>query len=202
MGICLERSVDMVVGLLGDPQGRRRVCAARPELSRGARGVHADRYAGPGAGHSAGAPRAAAALCGHVLCLDRDAPSDRGAAGHRPAPVAATAESLAYVIYTSGSTARPRACFVPHATRSSISWHGTQAGFASGGRVAQSPQSASTSPCMEICPRCARQERLVDRGRRHAAATGRAFAAFIQDRAITTLFVPNVVLQHLAQAVW
>ena len=33
VGLCVERSLEMVVGLLGDPQGRRRLSAARSRLS-------------------------------------------------------------------------------------------------------------------------------------------------------------------------
>ena len=41
VGICVERSVEMIVGLLGIPQSRRRLRPARPGLSRRTTGVHA-----------------------------------------------------------------------------------------------------------------------------------------------------------------
>ena len=43
VGLCLERSLELVVALLGDPQGRRRLRAARPGVPAGAAGVHAGR---------------------------------------------------------------------------------------------------------------------------------------------------------------
>ena len=39
VGVCVERSPELVVGMLGDPQGRRRLRAARPGLSAGAAGA-------------------------------------------------------------------------------------------------------------------------------------------------------------------
>ena len=49
VGLCLERSAELVVGLLGDPQSRRGLCAARPGLSPGAAGLHARGCPGAGA---------------------------------------------------------------------------------------------------------------------------------------------------------
>ena len=49
VGIWMERSLDMMVGLAGDAQGGRGVCAAGPELSAGAPGLHAGGCAGAGA---------------------------------------------------------------------------------------------------------------------------------------------------------
>ena len=92
----------------GDPQGRRRLCAARPELSRGARGVHADRYAGPGAGHAARhCSRSCRRLAG-TCCAWTGTRRAIAAQPDTDPPCAATAESLAYVIYTSGSTGTPK----------------------------------------------------------------------------------------------
>jgi amino acid adenylation domain-containing protein len=48
-----------------------------------------------------------------VIVLDRDA-DIIAAAPHQPPPCAATPEDLAYVIYTSGSTGRPKGVEIPH----------------------------------------------------------------------------------------
>ncbi|MGA5301850.1 amino acid adenylation domain-containing protein [Nucisporomicrobium flavum] len=47
-----------------------------------------------------------------VICLDRDA--DMLAAGDTPPPVEVAGDDLAYVIYTSGSTGRPKGVQIPH----------------------------------------------------------------------------------------
>ena len=43
VGLCVERSLEMVVALLGDPEGGRRVRAAGPGVSARAAGLHAAR---------------------------------------------------------------------------------------------------------------------------------------------------------------
>ena len=44
VAICVERSLEMVVGLLGDPQSGRSLCPAGPQFSGRTLGVHACRY--------------------------------------------------------------------------------------------------------------------------------------------------------------
>ena len=60
VGLCVERSPEMVIGPARHPQGRRRLPAARPELSARAAGLHAGRRRLPGAGDATGAARPAA----------------------------------------------------------------------------------------------------------------------------------------------
>ena len=60
VGLCVERSLEMLVGAARHPQGRRRLSAARPRLPAGAARLHARGCARPGAGHAVGAARAAA----------------------------------------------------------------------------------------------------------------------------------------------
>jgi amino acid adenylation domain-containing protein len=113
VGICTERSLEMVVGLLGimkaggayvpiDPgfpaerqrfmlqDAEVRVLLTQEELLTGLPPHEAE-----------------------VVCLDRDA--ERIAAASTNAPrCAATPDHLAYVIYTSGSTGRPKGVQIPH----------------------------------------------------------------------------------------
>jgi amino acid adenylation domain-containing protein len=112
VGICLERSVDMVVGLLGVMKAGGAYVPIDPgfpsdrqqfmlEDADAAVLVTQEQLLEQLPSHSA-----------HVVCLDRDQ-RVRAAAASAPR-CAATPEDLAYVIYTSGSTGRPKGVQIPH----------------------------------------------------------------------------------------
>ncbi|MGC4813633.1 amino acid adenylation domain-containing protein [Micromonospora sp. DT228] len=113
VGVCLERSVDLVVGLLGvlmsgaaylpldpghPPQRLATMCA-----DAGAMALLTEAELRP----------VLAECAGEVVCLDldRDAIAACGPLGAGPAR---SDERLAYVIYTSGSTGRPKGVEVTH----------------------------------------------------------------------------------------
>ncbi|HVF59868.1 MAG TPA: amino acid adenylation domain-containing protein [Thermoanaerobaculia bacterium] len=113
VGVCLERSPELVVALLGvlaaggaylplDPTYPAERLAAMLEDGEVPALVTVERLLGALPPHDA-----------RVLCLDCEA---AGLAAESPAPLAnlATPESLAYVLYTSGSTGRPKGVAVPH----------------------------------------------------------------------------------------
>jgi amino acid adenylation domain-containing protein len=56
-----------------------------------------------------------------VICLDRDREVIARHATHLP-PSAATPENLAYVIYTSGSTGKPKGVMIPHRALVNLLW--------------------------------------------------------------------------------
>ncbi len=112
-----ERSPELVVAILGDPQGRRRLRPARPRLPGGPAGLHgwrtparrcwSPRRAGarprPASGRRSWTPRA----------------GDRRRTRSRPPPERRRRpDHSAYVIYTSGSTGRPKGV-VRHRTATS-----------------------------------------------------------------------------------
>ncbi|MEW5927747.1 MAG: non-ribosomal peptide synthase/polyketide synthase [Gemmatimonadota bacterium] len=117
VALCLERSPEMVVALLGvlkaggayvplDPA----YPAERLAYTLGDSGapvlVTRERHLAAFAGAAGGAAR--------VVCLDRDAAEIAARPEHAPEG-GAGADGLAYVIYTSGSTGRPKGVLVPHA---------------------------------------------------------------------------------------
>ncbi|XYH97209.1 amino acid adenylation domain-containing protein [Sorangium sp. So ce1128] len=113
VGLCVERSLEMLVGLLGilksgaayvplDPAYPRERLRAMQEDSRLPLLLTQERLlpALPDTGARA-------------ICLDRDWPAIAGAPDRDPTP-RAREEDLAYVIYTSGSTGRPKGVMVRH----------------------------------------------------------------------------------------
>ena len=112
VGLCVERSLEMIVGLLGI-------------LKAGAAYVPLDpSYPQERLAYMAGDARPVLVLTQQALsdrldrgiarlCLDSEWEAVAGFAAGNPAPLA-EAGHLAYVIYTSGSTGRPKGVGVPH----------------------------------------------------------------------------------------
>jgi amino acid adenylation domain-containing protein len=114
VGICVERSLELVIGLLGvlkaggayvplDPAYPKERLAAMLEDAEMLRVLltkeHLLEHLPP---HSS-----------HTLCLDRDW-HNIDAQPKEPPPFTATVEHLVYVIFTSGSTGRPKGAAVQH----------------------------------------------------------------------------------------
>ena len=117
----MERSLDLVVGLLGILQAGAAYVPLDPELSARAARLHAGRQSGrgPADARSAASP---ARLRRATLCLDRDADAP-GSGSRRPRRRAIHRPQLAYTIYTSGSTGRPKGAGNTHGgLRNRLQW--------------------------------------------------------------------------------
>jgi amino acid adenylation domain-containing protein len=113
VGICMERSIEMIVGLLGILKAGGAyvpLVASYPEARLGLmlEDTQASLVVSDLASQNSLPPHSA-----HVICLDRDweeiAREPQVNPGNR-----STADNLAYVIYTSGSTGVPKGVEVPH----------------------------------------------------------------------------------------
>ena len=116
-------------------------------------------------------------------------------------PARPLSENLAYVIYTSGSTGTPKGMLIPHASAGEP--HALARGRAShrARRVAQFTSiSFDVSPVGDLLRRCCYGATLIVARRRHAAATG-AVRSRHRRTARSRPRRPDVVLQHLSQAV-
>ena len=117
VGLCVERSPEMVIGLLGILKAGGAYLPLDAGLSARTAGVHAGRRRRRGAGD--------AVRAGSIGCLlYRNAPRSSGstrtaAIARHPAPrppLDLDPRHPAYVIYTSGSTGTPKAVVVEHAS--------------------------------------------------------------------------------------
>jgi amino acid adenylation domain-containing protein len=113
VGLCVERSIEMLIGVLGvlkaggayvplDPQYPRQRLAFMLEDACPAVLLTQSDLEG-----------SLPACSAFVICLDDEA-EQPGADAAPPLPNAATAANLAYVIYTSGSTGQPKGVMIPH----------------------------------------------------------------------------------------
>ncbi len=113
VGICLQRSPDMVVGVLGIMKAGAAYVPVDPEFpalrrrfmleNSGARAMVTE------SALAADVPVAGLA----VVCLDADRPQI-GRCSTQPPSVTVGPEDLAHVIYTSGSTGQPKGVEIPH----------------------------------------------------------------------------------------
>ena len=112
VGIAMERSLDLVVGLLGILQTGAAYVPLDPSYPTDRLAfMLADSQVATLLTHEALV--AQLGFSGPTLCLDRDWPAIAQYPTTAP-PVRFTAEHLAYVIYTSGSTGRPKGVMVRH----------------------------------------------------------------------------------------
>ncbi|SDY36076.1 amino acid adenylation domain-containing protein [Myxococcus xanthus] len=115
VGLCMERSVDMVVGVLAILKAGGAYVPMDPAYP-------AQRLAYMVSDSNVGCvltqQRVADKLAGHkveVLCVDDAAPTNEPRSESNP-PRLSEPEHLAYVIYTSGSTGKPKGVMVQHAS--------------------------------------------------------------------------------------
>ncbi|NOK22422.1 amino acid adenylation domain-containing protein, partial [Corallococcus carmarthensis] len=114
VGLCLERSVDMVVALLGVWKAGGAYVPLEPSQPAQRLRSLVEEVAAPVVVTASRHAEAFTSLAAHVVQLDTDA--QLLAAQPREAPIhGATARSLAYVLFTSGSTGRPKGVAVEHA---------------------------------------------------------------------------------------
>ncbi|MDG4752603.1 non-ribosomal peptide synthetase [Micromonospora sp. WMMD718] len=122
VGVCLERSVEMVVSLLATLKAGGAYLPLDPALPQSRTVFMLDDARAPVLlTHSRLAP-SLPALDAHVLCLDDVAADLAGEPASSPG-VRVDGEALAYVIYTSGSTGRPKGVMNVHAgIRNRLLW--------------------------------------------------------------------------------
>ncbi|MFN0056081.1 MAG: amino acid adenylation domain-containing protein [Planctomycetales bacterium] len=202
VGVCLERSIEMVVGLLATLKAGGGYLPLDPEYPA-ARLAQMLADAAPTVVLSTHSARERLPQSAAVLLLDATETRDmlNCAASHDPldgeriCPL--RPQHLAYVIYTSGSTGVPKGVVLPHVTLVNLMNWQTPAG--SGGRVAQFTSIGFDVSLQEVLYALVwgLSVVVVDSQTR---LDPRRMAAFIAQQGVTDLFIPNVVLEYLAEA--
>ena len=128
MGICLERSLELVVGLLGILKAGGAYVPLDPSYPPARLAFMLEDTHAPVLVTQQALLAQLPPFDGHVLCLDRGR-DDASRRSRTPTPPCwTTAESLAYVIYTSGSTGTPKGVADPTPRRRQLpAQHGVQA---------------------------------------------------------------------------
>ncbi len=114
VGLCVERTLEMVVGILGILKAGGAYLPLDPRYPKDRLAFMVDDAKPPVVLTQYEQKESLPDVAGQVIALDADwAEIEREDASALPCP--ATPENLAYVIYTSGSTGRPKGCQITHA---------------------------------------------------------------------------------------
>ena len=113
VGICMERSLEMVVGILGVLKAGGAYVPLDPAYPKERLVFMLQDTQAPVLLTQARLTQVMAESVAHVVCLDADWDAVAAHSGASPAS-GATARNLAYVIFTSGSTGQPKGVMVEH----------------------------------------------------------------------------------------
>ncbi len=196
VGICVERSLEMVVGLLGilkaggayvplDPEYPKERLAFMLEDSGVAVLLTQAHLAAPQSG-------------ARLVRLDADW-STITEQSCSNVPNVATPENLAYVIYTSGSTGKPKGVAMGHeALVNLISWQGHDPAFSAGLKTLQFASLSFDVSFQEIFSTLSSGGALVLISEELRRDFGRLLS-FLEDWKVQRLFLPFVALEHLTK---
>ncbi len=204
VGLCLDRSLELVVGVLGivkaggayvplDPDYPAERLAFMIEDS-GLRVLVGEEAA---LSQLPAAQREAAEV---VLVSD---PSGSDAAGDwldADPPVTAGGASLAYVIYTSGSTGRPKGVAVPHRAVTRLVRNTNYVRLGPGDRIGQAANISFDAATYEVWGALVNGAAIVVIPR-EVALSSTALAATLRERRVTSLFLTTALFARVSHEV-
>ena len=199
VGLCLERSLKMVVGLLGilkaggayvplDPSYPKERLAfmladsQTPVLLTKLRHVEVLPTQGS-----------------QVVCLDSDWKTIAQESAENPAS-GATAANLAYVMYTSGSTGKPKGVSIPHRAINRLVFNTNYVQLDPSDRIAQVSNASFDAATFEIWGALLQGALLIGI-LKDVVLSPQDFATQLQEHKITTMFLTTALFNHLAGAV-
>jgi amino acid adenylation domain-containing protein len=199
VGILLERSPDLVVGMLGIWKAGGAFVPLEPSHPESRR-AFVLRDAGLAVLVSRSGLRERAGSNGALLvCLDEDLAEDRPAE-EPPAPK--SPDGLAYVIYTSGSTGEPKGVEVTHRSLVNLcEWHRDAFGVTPSARASQVASAAFDAMLWEIWPYLA-VGACVDFVAPDVVSEPARLADLLARRRITHAFAPTPLAEELLGLPW
>jgi amino acid adenylation domain-containing protein len=201
VGLCAERSAEMVVGLLAALKAGGAYVPLDPGFPEARLSLMLDDARVPVLLTQSHLRDRLAAGEATVVCLDSDGDglddlSDENLAG------GATADNLAYVIYTSGSTGRPKGVQVTHgALGNFLRSMGPLLGIVEGDTLLAVTTLSFDIAALELYLPLVRGAR-VELASREVAADGALLAARLADPSITLLQATPATWRMLLEAAW
>jgi amino acid adenylation domain-containing protein len=196
VGICVERSLEMVVGLLGILKAGGAYVPLDPDYPK-------DRLGFMMQDSQVAAVLTQQEMVEHlpqhtseVIKLDRDW-EEISRQSEENLRSGGTAENLAYVIYTSGSTGRPKGISIPHKAIHRLVFNTNYIGLEPSDRIAQASNASFDAATFEIWGALLYGAQLVGISK-DVVLSPRAFSAEIRARNISTLFLTTALFNLLA----
>src|SRR5713226_961607 len=197
VGICVERSLEMIVGVLGILKAGAAYVPLDPNYPRERLNlILQDAGVSLVLSHEKVAGLLAE-FSGSVLCLDADWQELASESADNPVPIT-TAEGLAYVIYTSGSTGTPKGAMIEH--RSLVNFTMNAIGdyhFGPADKVLQFASLSFDTSAEEIFPCLASGGTLVLRSDEMLSSVAE-FLRTCDDWNITVLDLPTAYWHEIA----
>jgi amino acid adenylation domain-containing protein len=199
VGICMKRSVEMVVGLLGILKAGGAYVPLDPEYPQERMAFMLSDTQVPVLLTQEGLAKELPKHETKVICLDAERETiARQSEANMPSP--ATAENLAYVNYTSGSTGRPKGICIPHRSVNRLVFNTNYVKLTPSDRIAQASTCSFDAATFEIWGALLQGARLVVIPK-DLMLLPEDFVAQIREQEISALFLTTALFNQLARAV-
>ncbi|ETX03424.1 MAG: hypothetical protein ETSY1_00095, partial [Candidatus Entotheonella factor] len=195
VGICVERSVDMVVAMLGILKAGGAYLPLDPGYPAERLAFMIDDAQAPILLTQQPLAERLAAQTVQLFCLDTDWPTLVAESTENP-PNPLGPEHLAYVIYTSGSTGHPKGVMVPHRAINRLVKHTNYIDITPQDRMAQASNASFDAATFEIWGALLHGACLVGI-RRDVALVPQSLAAEIRHQHISILFLTTALFNQV-----
>ncbi|MBA2448198.1 MAG: amino acid adenylation domain-containing protein [Chloroflexi bacterium] len=201
VGICVERSLEMVIGLLGILKAGGGYLPLDPTYPTERLAFMLDDARAPVVVTHGRLLEALSDRPARVVCLDTD--RDRIARESDGNPISgATAANLAYIIYTSGSTGRPKGVEIRHdSVLNLVAWHQRVYGVTPADRATQLAGPAFDASVWEVWPylTAGASIHLPDEMTRTSPPK---LLEWLAARGITLCFLPTPLAEAVLEGPW
>ncbi len=201
VGLCVERSFDLVVGLLGILKAGGAYVPLDPDYPTDRLAFMVDDAEAPVLVTQAHLVSRLPGEDTHLVCLDTDVDKLAQQPDIDP-PLTASVDDLAYVIYTSGSTGRPKGVMITHnSLLNLVYWHQRAFSVTAADRATQLTSPAFDATGWELWPylSCGASVFLLDEDARYAPVLCRDW---LLRHEITISFLPTALAESVIVLEW